>query len=735
MIVVSGVHRKVNKDQSESAMLTAMQAEIKRLQIELAAKANNHDDELQIDLTEYEHLIEDSEKTKAERDAIQTELAKRQAEVERAERERNEHIQKIHELENKLVAGGTKIEETVEFKAAIAKERKRIAAEADSKQHEIEEERLRLEKEKADFEKERQRFRKVSERMVKQASVIQAAKQTLEDKAAEQKAAEQAKAMQAGQAATSKGKAPMYGSPHGGPTSPRSMGPGGRSPRAHHPRTSFGPNMHGGRGGPRPAFIPPGFAGGGRPSHPGPPGGPRPPGGLGGQGGPGSIRRASNPGPGGQPRRRSSLTNMSGSPRSGSGPPMLRQSKSDLGRAPPFSAYTEGGPVGRAGGPAQSAIQGGSMGPPPPHGIVRSVSSNNEGSDSGSDGDLTTTRQRPSVQTAWRGGDADNVGHGLDRVADAREAGKTDQEVALEQYAAVLQHPRTGIPLGTRRQRLTTYKMCFTGTDAAGWFMANMEGVRSPEEATAVGQQLLDLGVIVHVKQAQQFTVSDHELYQFRQRSSSDGADSISLGGRRMSRTGSRSSLASAQSRFGSLSRSRSSSRSSLVSVTSTATRATVDEEYIADFDDEGVKSPLHIACGQGDISAIKQLVQEFGVENMDSCGRTPVMYSVIGNKGKACRALIKLGADLNAKDDQGNTPLIWSACRGARDATNELLKMGADVAACDSEGQHAAGGLPSLITVAISDLLQHGKAIKLVRPVFLIRLSRALISLSGRCN
>lgn len=383
----------------------------------------------------------------------------------------------------------------------------------------------------------------------------------------------------------------------------------------------------------------------------------------------------------------------------------MRQSKSDLGRVPPFLTYAEVNPAGRGGGAAQSAAHGGLEELPPPRGITRSVSGNNEGSDSGSDGDLTATRQRGSIQTAWRSGDTDGTGSGIDRTADAREPDKSDQEVALEQYAAVLQDPRTGIPLGTRRQRLTTYKMCFSGTDAAGWFMANMQGVRSPDEATAVGQQLLDLGVIVHVKQARQFTVSDHELFQFRQRGSGDGADSMSLGGRRMSRTGSQSSLVSSHSRFGSLTRSRSSSRTSLVSVTSTATRATVDDEYIGEFEDEGVKSPLHIACGQGDISAIKQLIQEFGVENMDSCGRTPLMYSVIGNKSKACRVLIKLGADLNARDDQGNTPLIWSACRGARDATNELLRMGADVAACDTEGMRTVFQLLSMVFIIVASI------------------------------
>ena len=80
--------------------------------------------------------------------------------------------------------------------------------------------------------------------------------------------------------------------------------------------------------------------------------------------------------------------------------------------------------------------------------------------------------------------------------------------------------------------------------------------------------------------------------------------------------------------------------------------------------DDEETKSPLHVAAGKGDLSLVRQLVPEFGVDNVDSAGRTPLMYSVIGNRTKACKTMQKLGANINAKDDQGNTPLIWAACR-----------------------------------------------------------------------
>ncbi len=65
---------------------------------------------------------------------------------------------------------------------------------------------------------------------------------------------------------------------------------------------------------------------------------------------------------------------------------------------------------------------------------------------------------------------------------------------ALSAYGEALMDPVKGIPTGKRRLRLTTYDNCFSGTDAAGWFMANMEGVTTIEQAkvsTAVNTLLV----------------------------------------------------------------------------------------------------------------------------------------------------------------------------------------------------------------------------------------------------
>jgi len=164
-----------------------------------------------------------------------------------------------------------------------------------------------------------------------------------------------------------------------------------------------------------------------------------------------------------------------------------------------------------------------------------------------------------------------------------------------------------------------------------------------------------------------------------------------------------------------SLSRSKSwGSQSSLLSMrsvsssTSYSSLAPTGEHYEAVFDDdaESGKSPLHVAAGKGDVGTMRRLIGDYGIENIDSQGRTPLMYAVIGNKGKACKLLVKLGADINGRDDLGNTPLIWGACRGTRDSLKELLKMGADVASADNEGRSAIHWSTKLKRVDCLDLL-----------------------------
>ena len=710
---------QINQDLSESAMLTAMQSEIKRLQQELASKHNGEDS--RVELEKFAELMEASEKSKEEKKVIQDELVHRKKQVAAAQREKDEYMQKINELENKLVAGGTAVEETAEFKAAVAKERKRLQEEAHVKEDEMEKERLRLEQEKAQFEQERQIFRRRSVEMIKDAELktaeaqeqaeVAIAKAKVEEErarsieaSAKAKADEQDERQKASEAKMEERRnlqqAAMSNS---GPPSPRSRTglrppgpnhPGGFANRMTHPRNGghqrpTNPNQRPISGRPRP-----------------PPNGPRGPPQRGGHS-PRAFQR----------RTSFERQDQGHSPRPGR--PQLVRSYSN------HSDHSEGQPQSRPQSGQQRPHSGHPSSRHHAHAHSHTHAYTPDPGDDSSDSDSETTYSGHADQgggNTWasptsesysplgrRRNPEDDQPHPGDRVADARDPGN-EQNAALEQYASALQHPRTGIPLSSRRSRLTTYKMCFSGADAAGWFMANLEGTHSKEHAQAVGQQLLDLGVIRHVKRGKQFMVSDTELFQFRSSQQEQEQGSL-FQSRRLSRSSSQASIGSIGSMTSvntavsgvsgasrnSLSRSKSwaGSRTSLTSMRSSVSSASSadgsgsydgGEHFVGD--DDGLKSPLHLAAGRGDVSGIRQLVQDYGVENLDSSGRTPLMYAVIGNKAKACKALVKANANINARDDIGNTSLIWAACRGAANSLKELLKMGADVAATDNEGR-----------------------------------------------
>lgn len=125
----------------------------------------------------------------------------------------------------------------------------------------------------------------------------------------------------------------------------------------------------------------------------------------------------------------------------------------------------------------------------------------------------------------------------------------------------------------------------------------------------------------------------------------------------------------------------------------------------VDDYQDKNC-SPLHLAAAKGELSAMRVLIQEVNVDTVDSSGRTPLMYATISNRSRACKFLIKNGADINIRDDVGNSCLIWAACRGCRDSMRELLKLGADVATTDAQGRSAIHWATKLRRVDCLDYL-----------------------------
>lgn len=77
----------------------------------------------------------------------------------------------------------------------------------------------------------------------------------------------------------------------------------------------------------------------------------------------------------------------------------------------------------------------------------------------------------------------------------------------------------------------------------------------------------------------------------------------------------------------------------------------------------------------EGASSQIKTLALRCGVDYRDSGGRTPLMYAVLGNQPKMCELLVKLKAEINAKDLAGLTPLLWATYQAKADIIRVLLK------------------------------------------------------------
>ena len=61
---------------------------------------------------------------------------------------------------------------------------------------------------------------------------------------------------------------------------------------------------------------------------------------------------------------------------------------------------------------------------------------------------------------------------------------------------------------------------------------------------------------------------------------------------------------------------------------------------------------------------------------------RTDWLIWLMRRDAMYCKALIKAGADVNAKDNDDQTALMWAACYGHTACVDVLIKAGADVSA-----------------------------------------------------
>ncbi|XP_065839582.1 uncharacterized protein [Oscarella lobularis] len=331
--------------------------------------------------------------------------------------------------------------------------------------------------------------------------------------------------------------------------------------------------------------------------------------------------------------------------------------------------------------------------------------------------DVSSTR-RASPQYAWGQSQQPSRSSWYDTedlLGEETLQDEPDPDPSLQPYINAMKDDDTGIPLQDRQYNLSIVKSTFTGYDASVWFMENMHGVESLEQATTIGQNFLDLDIFENVGGTTVFTSSDRDIYRFREvatkprrpvsvssasyssRPASSGSSTFYQYGAGSSRplysppSGDQMSYYDLSQRRVSVAHNADSTFSSRGSTSFSDSRASGDS-----FDDGSVgadagSNPLHSAAEKGDRSIVKSLIATYGVDCTDFMGRTPLTYAVMGNKIKCCDALLKSGADVAAQDRNGRTPLLWAAYYGHAEIIKLLLAKNKSLAEMvDPEGRTA---------------------------------------------
>lgn len=78
------------------------------------------------------------------------------------------------------------------------------------------------------------------------------------------------------------------------------------------------------------------------------------------------------------------------------------------------------------------------------------------------------------------------------------------------------------------------------------------------------------------------------------------------------------------------------------------------------------LSSELDIVLKTGNIDEIKRLVRlGADIEGKDENGKAPLHWATLYGKTKAIAELVRLGADIEAKDENVKTPLHWASISG----------------------------------------------------------------------
>jgi ankyrin repeat protein len=94
-------------------------------------------------------------------------------------------------------------------------------------------------------------------------------------------------------------------------------------------------------------------------------------------------------------------------------------------------------------------------------------------------------------------------------------------------------------------------------------------------------------------------------------------------------------------------------------------------------------KSAVHLAEEVGDAGVIEALPRaglKKLLNELDSTDRTPLMYAAAKGNIATAKALLEMGANVNARNSTGDTALRLAASDGTLDVARMLLEAGADL-------------------------------------------------------
>jgi ankyrin repeat protein len=97
----------------------------------------------------------------------------------------------------------------------------------------------------------------------------------------------------------------------------------------------------------------------------------------------------------------------------------------------------------------------------------------------------------------------------------------------------------------------------------------------------------------------------------------------------------------------------------------------------------------LHEAAMQGNLEAIRQHIEAGSdLDERDPMGgASPLAIATVFGQIEVLKALIKAGADVNARNNEGSTPLIIATVFDQIEVSRALIEAGADVNARNNEG------------------------------------------------